>query len=63
MADGSTPPLRGDMREARLEGVETYITWRQNTVAQCIATKTILELCEEAERQTGAQVLKQMWYQ
>ena len=57
------PPLWAAIREAGLEEVETYITRRQNTVAQYIATQPILELCEEAERRPGARVSKRWWEQ
>ena len=57
------PPLWAAIREAGLEEVETYITQRQNTVAQYIATQPILELCEEAERRPGARVSKRWWEQ
>ena len=36
--------------EVGLEEVETYIMWRQNLVAQYISTRTILDLCEDAEQ-------------
>ena len=43
--------------------METYISMRQNTVAHFIATRTILDLCMEAEQQTGARVSKCWWEQ
>ena len=45
------PPLEEAMREERLEELETYINRIQNKVAQCISTRTILEICLESERQ------------
>ena len=39
------PPLTDAMREVMLEELETYISRRQNTVAQYITTWTILDLC------------------
>ena len=62
-AGGYPPPLGEAMREAGLEEVETYITQRQNTAAQYIATRPILDLCEEAERRPGAGVSKRWWEQ
>ena len=35
--------------------IATYIQQRQNTVAQYIATRPILDLCKAAERKQGAQ--------
>ena len=44
-------------------GIRTYITQRQNTVAQYIATRPILDLCEQAIRRPGAQVSRRCWEQ
>ena len=43
--------------------MEAYITRRQNTIAQYITIRPILELCEEVERQKGARVSKRRWGQ
>ena len=51
------PPLDKSMKSVGLDEVETYILRRQNTVAQYIATRPILELCLAVEQQTGARVL------
>ena len=49
---------------AREEGgvltMEEYVRWRQNTVAQYIATQSLLDLCEGSERAPGARV--GMWW-
>ena len=50
------PPLAETTREAGMVRIRTYITRRQNTVAQYIATRTILDLCEQATQQPGARV-------
>ena len=42
------PSLVGAMKEAGFTDVRTSINIRQNTVAQYIATRTILDLCEGA---------------
>ena len=42
------PPLKEAMREAGLEGIWKAITRRQNTVAQYIVTRPIMDLCERA---------------
>ena len=49
------------MGEAVLEEVEAYITRIQNTVAKYIATRMIMELCEELERWMGERVSKRCW--
>ena len=41
----------------------TSILRRQNTVAQFIATRPILDLCEGAVRRPGVQVLRIWWEQ
>ena len=55
----SNQPLVEVIPDAVLEDVETYITQRQNTVTQYIATWPILDLCEEADQRLGAWVSKQ----
>ena len=44
------------MKEAGIVRIWTSILWRQNTVAQFIATRPILDLCEGAVRRPGARV-------
>ena len=39
------PPLEEAMQEVGLETIENYISHRQNTIFQYIATRTILETC------------------
>ena len=46
------------MWEVGLEDIETYISSRQNTVAQFILNRPILDLYMKEEPQTGAQVEK-----
>ena len=46
--------------QAGFETMETYIRKRQNTVAQYIATRSILDLCESTERKQ--QVWVGMWW-
>ena len=41
------PSLEGAMREAGLTDIRKSIATRQNTVAQYIATRPLLDLCEE----------------
>ena len=63
--DGSWeyPPLAEALGEARLEGIRKSVTIRQNMVAQYIATRPILDLCERATRRPGARVSRRWWEQ
>ena len=56
-------PLDEVMTEVVLQEVETYIARRQNTVAQYIATRPIMDLCLTEVRRPGARVLKRLWEQ
>ena len=53
--------LEGALKAAGLETMETYIYRHQNTVAQYIPARPILDLCLEAERRPGLWVLRQWW--
>ena len=44
------------MAESVLEDMETYVAHRYNTVANFIATRSIVDLCLEAERLPEEQV-------
>ena len=44
------PPLEDAMVEAGLQEVETYVSCRQNIMAQYIVTRPIMDLCLAAER-------------
>ena len=57
------PPLAEVLGEAGLEGIWKSITRRQNKVAQYIATRPILYLCEQAMRRTGVRVSGRLWEQ
>ena len=57
------PSLAGAMKEAGIVRIWTSILQRQNTVAQFIATRTILDLCKGAVRRTGARVPRRWWEQ
>ena len=41
---------------AGLQDMETYVSGRQNTVAQYIATRPIMELCLAAKQKPGPRV-------
>ena len=43
--------------------MEEYVRRRQNTVAQYIATRSLLDLCEGSERDPGAWVGMRWWEQ
>ena len=49
------------MKEAGVVRIRTSILWRQNTVAQFIATQPILGLCEVIERRPGTRVPRICW--
>ena len=51
------------MAESGFEGMGTYITRRQNTVAQYIATRPILDFCERSIRRPGERVSRRWWEQ
>ena len=51
------------MVEAGLQEVETYVSRCQNIVAQCIATRPIMDLCLAAERRPGSRVANRWWEQ
>ena len=55
------PPMDDVMTEAGLQEVETYIYRRQNTVAQLIVTKTIMELCLAVDQIPGPRIYKRWW--
>ena len=57
------PSLVGALKEAGVVRVRTLILRRQNTVAQFIATRPILGLCEMAERRRGTRVPRRWWEQ
>ena len=49
--------------EAGFETMEAYIWQRHNTVAQYIATRSLLDLCNATERMQGARVVIWWWEQ
>ena len=57
------PSLAGALKEAGVVRVRTSILRRQNTVAQFIATRPVLGLCEVAERRRGTRVPRRWWEQ
>ena len=63
--DGSWeyPPLEETLREAGFEGIRKSVTRRQNTVAQYIVTRPILDLCDRSTRRPGERVPWRWWEQ
>ena len=59
----SYPSLEGAMREAGFKDIRTSITNRQNTVAQYISMRPLLELCEGAKHIGGERVARRWWDQ
>ena len=57
------PPLAGVMKEAGMVGIRISILRRHNKVAQYIATRPILDLCEQANRRPSARVYRRWWEQ
>ena len=55
--------LREAMREAGFVDIQKSITNRQNTVAQYIATRPIMDLCERTTQRGGARVSRRWWDQ
>ena len=61
--DWHYPSLEGATQEAGLTDIRTSILKRQNTVAQYIATRSLLDLCEGARAREGAKVPLRWWDQ
>ena len=57
------PSLAGAMKEVEVVRIRKSILQRQNKVAQFIATRPILGLCEVAERWPGTRVPMRWWEQ
>ena len=51
------------MKDAGLIDVYTSIQRRQNTVAQYIATRPLLDLCKGAQQREGVRVTLRWWEQ
>ena len=57
------PPVAGVMKVTGLVRIWKSILWRQNTVAQFIATQPILDLCKNSTWRPGARVARRWWEQ
>ena len=62
-ASWAYPPLEEAMRAAGFEGMRKSVLRRQNTVAQYIVTRQIMDLCERSTQRPGARVSWQCWEQ
>ena len=51
------------MKEAGFQDIRTSIDNRQNTVAQYIATRPLLDLCEGTNQVGGARLSRRWWDQ
>ena len=49
------------MKEAGFKEIRKSITNRQNTAAQYIETRPLLDLCERSKRRGGARVSRRWW--
>ena len=56
-------PIGAELEMVGLEKIRVYIAPYQNTVAQCIATRPITDLCLAAERNPGLCLSRQWWDQ
>ena len=56
-------PLAGATKDAGIVRARTLVLRRQNTVAQFVATRTILVLCEGTEQRRGTRVPQRWWEQ
>ena len=56
-------PLAGVTKDAGIVRARTSVLRRQNTVAQFVATRPILALCEGTEQRGGARVPQRWWEQ
>ena len=63
MGSGITPHCRGGRKEAGLTNVHTSINRSQNMVAQYIATRPLLDLCEGVRQREGGRVTLRWWDQ
>ena len=57
------PSLVGSVKEAGFTEIRKSITNRQNTVAQYIATRPLLDLCERTTHRGEARVYRRWWDQ
>ena len=61
MADVMADAMAYMMADAGMQEVDTYVACHQNTVAQYISNRTIMDLCLASEQRPGTRVSKQWW--
>jgi hypothetical protein len=61
VGDWIYPPIEEALDNANLETIEVYIRQRQNHVAQYVATRPILQLCQATPLQPGSVSRLQWW--
>ena len=59
----SRPSLGGAIKDAGIVRARTSVLWRQNTVAQFVATRPNLALCEGTEQRGGGKRVPQRWWE
>ena len=57
------PDIGAALEMVGLEEIGVYIVYRQNMVAQYIATRPIMELCLVAEQNPGMRLSRRWWEQ
>ena len=57
------PHLKEAVREVGFEGIRKAVTRRQNTVAQYITTRPVMDLCERATQRVGVRASRRWWNQ
>ena len=57
------PPIEEALEVANLFPMKHYIDARQNRLAESVATRPILELCQESERRSGSSRRTFWWTQ
>ena len=57
------PPIGKAMEDAGLFSIQEYVSRRQRTVAEYVATRPIFDLVMEEERQRGTPATRRWWEQ
>ena len=57
-----TPPAGEALRAAGMHSIDEYITVRQRTIVEKVATRPIMQLCNSTERLSGSSG-KTFWWQ
>ena len=57
------PPFGADLATVGLNEIGVYIALRQNTIAQYITNRPIMDLCLAEEQKPGMQISRRWWEQ